>query len=859
MTVYQPRVTVGMPVYNDPEGVRRSVPSVLGQTWPGAIRLLILDDGSTDETPAVLDALCATHDTIEVVRAPSNQGRPAARNRILDLAGDDYLAWCDAGDLWHPRKLELQLATLIEAEQRDPDTRVLCTGPVHWVQADTGKTSIRVPTVAGDQLLNALLGTLYPYLQGLLGRATHFREIGRFDERLLRRQDYDLLVRFLGSGGRVVSTPEHIPVFTYVKSYADRSAVVLAQSNRIIRTAHRPYYDRYGTDLARRVRANQHRLVARLYDHTGHPLRSRAYSTLAWLWRPEIVAPTRRAIGRVLHSLRQVGAPRSRGGSLRLLIRPTRWRSIRNLARRTGLDQARVSTRVRNRIVAQTPATVGVTSPPPVLTPDLDLTPREWLERESAYRRRGLLHSAETTLRRGLHQHPDNPELAARLIELLALRRDWVGCVELWGRHRTETHSFRGLTYARAARAFRHLNQPAAALVVAREGAARWPGHQRLVDEIHLNRAELVDWKQALTQPLQDAYDQTNESVGEVTALGGLVGGNDPVEGRLFSPSHAAPRVSLAVNDTPVVSTFATRQATDDESTTFALSCAGLRSFLGDGDVVTFYCDGTPLTIEGRGTARVVRTDFRSRFPELRRKLAEGHVFTKFGQLKMGPTAQSKAAVLALYEEVAAVLMKAKGYSAFPLYGNLLGAIREHDIIAHDAGGFDMGYVSNHREPSEVRGEFVEICRRFLARGFYLRVEPWSVYVRSSPSSRVFVDVNYAWFTSAGELNLSFGWRYPPTTDRERFFDYRESLIGKHTVRVPGNAERVLEQLYGPAWAVPDQGYGLEVGLQRRSEFLLTPAEMTSLQQLDADRVEARFEHHPDYSGTAGSAAEPED
>ncbi|HLT10076.1 MAG TPA: glycosyltransferase, partial [Micromonosporaceae bacterium] len=92
MTVSQPRVTVGMPVYNDPDGLRRSVPSILNQTWPGAIRLLVLDDGSTDETPAVLAALAADHDTVEVVRAPHNEGRPFARNRILDLAGDDYLA-----------------------------------------------------------------------------------------------------------------------------------------------------------------------------------------------------------------------------------------------------------------------------------------------------------------------------------------------------------------------------------------------------------------------------------------------------------------------------------------------------------------------------------------------------------------------------------------------------------------------------------------------------------------------------------------------------------------------------------------------------------------------------------------------
>jgi glycosyltransferase involved in cell wall biosynthesis len=41
------RVTVGMPVYNDPDGLRRSVPTIFGQTWRGQLRLVVVDDGSS--------------------------------------------------------------------------------------------------------------------------------------------------------------------------------------------------------------------------------------------------------------------------------------------------------------------------------------------------------------------------------------------------------------------------------------------------------------------------------------------------------------------------------------------------------------------------------------------------------------------------------------------------------------------------------------------------------------------------------------------------------------------------------------------------------------------------------------------
>ncbi len=76
----------------------------------------------------------------------------------------------------------------------------------------------------------------------------------------------------------------------------------------------------------------------------------------------------------------------------------------------------------------------------------------------------------------------------------------------------------------------------------------------------------------------------------------------------------------------------------------------------------------------------------------------------------------------------------------------------------------------------------------------------------------------------------------------------RESLIGNHLVRVPGNAEQILEQIYGPTWAVPDQGFVLEVGLKRDLAYLLTVDEMTSLERTDPDRVEAVLDHHPAIS-----------
>jgi glycosyltransferase involved in cell wall biosynthesis len=855
MGMSQPRVTVGIPVYNDPDGLRRSVPSIFGQTWRGPLRLVIVDDGSTDNTAAMIASLRANYSGIEVVRLPQNLGRPYARNRIVEHAGDDYLAWCDSGDIWHPRKLELQVAALLDAEQRDPGGRLLCTGSVHWVQAETGATSLRVPDIDGDQLRNALLSRLYPYLQGLVGRAGHFRELGGFDERLLRRQDYDFLVRFLGSGGRVVAAAQHIPVFTYLKSYPQNSAEIVAGVNRVIRAKHRAYYRQYGLRLTCQVRSNQHQLVARFYDRDRRAVRRLAHQTMALLWSPSVTTPARR--------LRRSRAPRAAvvGLATRLLrpLAPTlrRSRMIRTLRRR-GLDRmlARLGVRRIYHSLAQGQAGRR-TTPPRLPARELGHVPVEqWIELERDYREHGLLHSAELALRRGLEQHPGDVALNLRLIELLPLRRKWAECVDLWTERKpADAESFRPLTYARVARAYRQLGNPAEALNVAEEGRRRWPDHPGLRDELYRSRAEVVDWRRALGQPDEHRLREgAKQPSGSVTTLGSLGGGDGPVEGSISVLGSATARVSLLVNGSPVANTTP-RPTPDGDAWTFALSCDDLREYLGDGDAISVDYGGQPLAVDGGGVRYIVHTGYESRVGELQQKLWDGFVFTKFGRLKMGATAATKAQTLALYDQVAEVLREVCGYPLFPFYGNLLGAIREHDIISHDVGGFDVGYVSNHHDPEQVRAEFLDVCRALLDRGYHLRLEPWSVYVRSQYHDRVFVDVNYAWFTRSGELNFSFGWRHSPVTDRKRFFYPRESMIGNHLVRVPGNAEQVLEQLYGQSWAVPDQGFALDRDLRRDSAFLITTTEMRSLEQLDPNRVEALLRRS---SGVARDNSDPE-
>ena len=104
----RPSVSVIILAYNAQMFVRETDESVLGQTYPAA-QIIVVDDGSTDQTVAMLDIY---KPRVHVV-CQANAGAAAARNRGLDLATGDALAFVDADDVWRPDKLERQIQHLL--------------------------------------------------------------------------------------------------------------------------------------------------------------------------------------------------------------------------------------------------------------------------------------------------------------------------------------------------------------------------------------------------------------------------------------------------------------------------------------------------------------------------------------------------------------------------------------------------------------------------------------------------------------------------------------------------------------------------------------------------------------------------
>lgn len=103
-----PLVSIIIPAFNASVFIEGTIRSALAQTY-APTELIVVDDGSTDDTAARVAALAARHPTIRLIRQ-SNAGVAAARNTAVAHARGSYIALLDADDLWHPEKLARQVA-----------------------------------------------------------------------------------------------------------------------------------------------------------------------------------------------------------------------------------------------------------------------------------------------------------------------------------------------------------------------------------------------------------------------------------------------------------------------------------------------------------------------------------------------------------------------------------------------------------------------------------------------------------------------------------------------------------------------------------------------------------------------------
>lgn len=170
--------------------------SVLAQS-DADLELVILDDGSVDDTPAVAAALAARDSRVRVLTNAASVGIPVARNQVLAAARGRYIAICDSDDISRPERFTRERALLdsdpslagagcrINAFDDDPAAGTEPTW--HWGLRD-GRLPFAFP--------------------GAMLRTEAVRAVGGFDPRYRVAEDLHLAYRLAGQGGRFVTVDE---------------------------------------------------------------------------------------------------------------------------------------------------------------------------------------------------------------------------------------------------------------------------------------------------------------------------------------------------------------------------------------------------------------------------------------------------------------------------------------------------------------------------------------------------------------------------------------------------------------------------------------------------------------------------
>lgn len=191
-----PLVSIVMPVWNRAATVAHAIQSVFDQAWSDW-ELLIVDDGSTDESCEILQAEIERRGDprIRFEMLTENRGVSTARNHALAMARGAFVAYLDSDNTWDPSMLQIMVNLLLESPDRD----CAYAGQTIWQYLDDG---------GGTPFSEVLALRSVPYNRSLLENRNYidlnvfvhrrelFEQLGGFNESMRRLVDWELILRY---------------------------------------------------------------------------------------------------------------------------------------------------------------------------------------------------------------------------------------------------------------------------------------------------------------------------------------------------------------------------------------------------------------------------------------------------------------------------------------------------------------------------------------------------------------------------------------------------------------------------------------------------------------------------------------
>jgi glycosyltransferase involved in cell wall biosynthesis len=230
----KPLVSIIIPAFNAARYIRQALNSVLAQTYP-AIEVIVVDDGSSDATSAIVEEYVTSDARIQLVRQ-SNMGVGTARNTAIRKARGKYIAPLDADDFWLPEKLEKQVTRM---EQCGSETGlVYCWSTL--IDEEGEFLGLSYPHQAvGGRLRHALVfRNVIDNASAPLFRAAALEKVGVYITRAEQGgaqgcEDWDLHLR-IAEFFNVRLVPEYLVAYRQTRSSMTTNAKSMAASYAVV-------------------------------------------------------------------------------------------------------------------------------------------------------------------------------------------------------------------------------------------------------------------------------------------------------------------------------------------------------------------------------------------------------------------------------------------------------------------------------------------------------------------------------------------------------------------------------------------------------------------------------------------------
>lgn len=229
-------VSVIMPAYNAAAFIRVAIASALAQTYSN-LEVLVVDDGSTDETPQIVAEMAQADGRVRLLQQP-NGGVAQARNFAIAQARGEFIAPLDADDIWMPTKIARQVAAM---HQGGPRVGLVYTW---WLGTDEAGEMVEAGAqwdVEGQVLQALLYCNFIGNASVPLFRREALDRVGAYDPQLRARkaqgcEDWDITLR-VAEHYEARCAPAYLSCYRNVSNSMSKNYEAMARSHEIVANA----------------------------------------------------------------------------------------------------------------------------------------------------------------------------------------------------------------------------------------------------------------------------------------------------------------------------------------------------------------------------------------------------------------------------------------------------------------------------------------------------------------------------------------------------------------------------------------------------------------------------------------------